>query len=528
MSQHEQLAVGDVHPDASVGQDSNSIRNDKAMAGNEQPLTEPGTSDKNASHIPSEPNGPKNEPQYLPMGFRLYAITIALMLGVFCVSLDNNIIGVAIPRITDEFHSLDDVGWYGSAYLLPGLVGTVTLFSVKWVYLSGLLLFEVGTVVCGAAPNSNALIVGRAIAGVGSSALFIGATLTIAQTVPLEKRPIFLGGIADVYGVASVIGPLLAGAFTERVTWRLCFYINLPIVRKLDPLGNTLFTGGIISLLLALQLGGLVYPFSNGRVIAPLVVFAAALVAFAAIQGLSKDDATVPVRVARQRSVAFFQAIKDNSPVQAGVNFLPFILPEIAFVILSGGLVSGLGYYNPFIIGSSILTAVAAGLCTLLTPDSSRAAWAGYQVLYGVGIGLGFQQGPIIVQTVLPDRDIAVGTGLVLFSQIFGGALFVSVSQNVFGSHLISGLTALNISGLDPQSILASGATNLRSQVSATDLSRVLSVYNAAVMKVFRVGLIVSAISLVGALGVEWKSIKHSAVPETSVDAKTGGEGAKE
>ncbi|TVY22562.1 Efflux pump [Lachnellula hyalina] len=501
---------------------------------------------------------------YLPMGPRLYMITLSLMLGVFCVALDNNIIAVAIPRITDEFHALNDVGWYGSAYLLPGcgfqlLFGKFySLFSVKCVYLSGLLLFEIGTVICGAAPNSIALIVGRAIAGVGSSGLFTGAMLTIAHTVPLAKRPAFMGIVGGVYGIASVVGPLIGGAFTDHVTWRWCFFINLPfggittagvlfflnlkekpvaaqepwtvILRKLDPIGSLLFVPAIICLLLALQWGGVTYEWSNGRVIALLVVFVIALLAFIVLQLFIGDDATVPARIASQRSMAFaslfsfclgasffivtyyipiwFQAIKGKKPVVSGIDFLPFILPEIVGVILSGGLVSAFGYTNPFFIASSIMMSIAAGLCTLFTVETSQAAWAGYQFLWGIGIGIGFQQGTVTASTVLAYNDIAVGTAMVLFANLFGGAVFVAVAQNLFASHLIDKLLALDLPGVDPQVILHAGATNLRTVVGPENLARVLVEYNDAIVQTFRLGMIMSCISIIGAIGVEWKSVK--------------------
>ncbi|KAI0401576.1 major facilitator superfamily domain-containing protein [Xylaria palmicola] len=558
-----------------VNDEASSTKPDSAVQ-----LEETKHNEKPAAGVPG---GLGDGSQYLPLGFRLYAITSALMLGVFCVALDNNIIGVAIPRITDEFHSLNDVGWYGSAYLLPGcafqlLFGKLySIFSVKWTYLFGLLMFEVGTVICAAGPNSTALIIGRAIAGLGSSGLFIGATLTIAQTVPLDKRPAFMGTIGGVYGIASVIGPLIGGAFTDHVTWRWCFYINLPlgavtaagflltprpadtpasrtmtwsqIIKKLDPAGSVLFIGGIVSLLLALQWGGLVHPWSDGRVIALLTVFAAAIVAFTVVQFFAGANATIPRQIARQRSVAFaclfgftiggsffiityymplwFQAIKNDNPVEAGVHFLPFILPEIFGIIISGGLVTAFGYYNPFLIASSVLMSIAAGLCTTLTRESSQGEWVGYQFLYGIGVGIGFQQGPIVAQTVLPPQDIAVGTAMVLFVQIFGGALFVSVAQNVFASNLVQGLASLDIPGLDPRMVLTAGATNLRDVVPSEDLSRVLVKYNDAVVKTFQLGLIVSAISIIGALGVQWKSVKAGVPKSDPENAKAESETGK-
>ena len=148
---------------------------------------------------------------------------------------DQNIISTAIPRITDEFRSIDDIGWYGSAYLLTMcsfqlLMGKVYKFyPVKPVFLAGVLLFEIGSAICGAAPSSTVFIVGRAIAGLGSSGMFSGLMVIMFHTIPLQQRPIWQGAFGAVFAIASVVGPLVGGAFTDRVTWRWCFYINLPV-----------------------------------------------------------------------------------------------------------------------------------------------------------------------------------------------------------------------------------------------------------------------------------------------------------
>ena len=187
-----------------------------------------------------------------PHGLRLAIITVvlpflvrstpltlceqtALCLSVLCFSLDNTIIATAIPRITDEFKALDDVGWYASAYLLAGCAPQLiygklyTFYDTKWVYLTALFIFELGSLVCGVAPNSTALIIGRAIAGLGGAGIFTGAMLIISKTVPLRLRPTYTSLIGAVFGVSSVVAPLIGGAFTDKSTWRWCFYLNLPI-----------------------------------------------------------------------------------------------------------------------------------------------------------------------------------------------------------------------------------------------------------------------------------------------------------
>ncbi|KAM0544814.1 hypothetical protein ACHAPJ_011644 [Fusarium lateritium] len=455
-----------------------------------------------------------------PMGIKLALITLSLMLAVLCVALDNTIIAVAIPHITDQFHNLTDVGWYASAYLLTTcalqlLFGKLyALFNVKTVFLSALFVFELGSLICGVAPTSTALIIGRAIAGLGSAGIFTGALVTIAHTVAREKRPMFFGLLGGMYGIASVAGPLMGGAFTDHATWRWCFYINLPLggitavviflllklppkpaaerrsfmttLKGLDPIGTAVFIPSIICLLLALQWGGVKYPWSNARVIALFVVFGVLLFGFLSVQFMMKDNATV----------------------QSGIYSLPMILANVVGIVGAGSLTTKFGHYAPFFLASSIVMSVGAGMITTFTVDTPQAKWVGYLFIYGLGVGLGFQQGGVAAQAVLPLRDVSIGTAMVMFVQMLGGALFVSVAQNIFTNELVKNLMALGIPDLHPEAIVHAGATSLRAMVDPSALPEVLLAYNAALVKTFQLALILSCLSVLGAIGIEWKSVK--------------------
>ncbi|KAG4426677.1 hypothetical protein IFR04_000108 [Cadophora malorum] len=500
-----------------------------------------------------------------PTGLKLGLISLALCLSVLLIALDNTIIATAIPKITDQFHSLPDVGWYGSAYLLTTasfqlLFGKFyTFFSIKYVYLVAIGIFEFGSLICGVAPNSTALIVGRAIAGLGSAGIFSGALIIVAYSVPLVKRPMYSGFIGAMYGIASVAGPLLGGVFTDKATWRWCFYINLPIgaitmiviffffkaphrdavksqgwkedIKAFDIYGTIVFLPAIITLLLALQWGGTKYPWGNWRIILLFVLFGVLIGAFIAIQFWKQETATIPPKMMKQRSMwaacffsftmgsfflllvyflpIWFQAVKGASAVKSGIMNLPMVLSLIIVSILSGVGVTMLGYYAPFMILGTIFGAIGVGLLSTLTPDSGHAKWIGYQCIAGIGIGFGMQQPLIAVQTVLDISLVPIGTSIVIFVQTLGGALFVSIGQNVFSNKLVEGL-AKYAPSVDPLSVLRIGATSLQSSpdLDKADLPGVIMAYNGALTHSFLVAAIMAAFTIVGSGCIEWKSVK--------------------
>lgn len=315
---------------------------------------------------------------------------------------------------------------------------------------------------------------------------------------------------------------------------------------NLDPIGTAFFLPSMISLLLALQWGGSTYSWSSWRIILLLVIFAVMMVGFIAVQVWLKDTtATLPARIITQRTVAFgalfqlcigsammvvvyymplwFQAIKGASAVKSGIMVLPIILSLVVGSILCGGMVQKFGYYTPFMIGGSIVMSIGAGLLTTLEVDSGHGKWIGYQVALGLGIGMGMQQANLAVQCVLPKRDVPTGSAALFFFQSLGGAIFVSVGQNVFLDKLVKGLAKFK--GFNSGAIVGGGATSLRQHISPENLPEVLTAYNDALTTgPLLVAMAVASISIIGALGIEWKSVKKSKPTTKKTDIESVGE----
>ncbi|KAK7019555.1 DHA14-like major facilitator [Favolaschia claudopus] len=400
-------------------------------------------------------NAPPQEEENYPRGAKLVVLTTALGLSCFLVALDNTIISTAIPKITDAFNSLQDVGWYGSAYLLVSLAsfdidfkyifaqttaGTQLLFgklythfSIKWVYVSSIALFEIGTLLCGAAPSSSIFILGRAVAGVGNAGIFSGALVIIANSVPLAKRPLYTGMIGGMGGIGCVTGPIIGGIITDKLSFRYCFYLSLPLggitlslvifflkiqhsstrivsttnffqrLLNFDPFGTLVFIPAITSLLLVLQWGGSKYLWTSAPILGLLIAFIILIAIFTAIQIVAQDRATIPPRILLRRSIwssslfafalggafiivtfylpIWFQVIHGDSAARSGVNTLPVVVALVAGSVVAGGLITLIGYYAPFMILASILTLVGTGILTSLHLSSTLANWMPFEIL---------------------------------------------------------------------------------------------------------------------------------------------------
>ncbi|KAK1988608.1 major facilitator superfamily transporter [Colletotrichum cereale] len=497
-------------------------------------------------------------------GWPLALLLLGICLAVFLISVDRTILTTAIPYITSEFRSTAEIGWYGSAYLLtacafqPVFGRVFMLFSVKWSYMLAMLMFLAGSLICGLAPDSVTLIVGRAVAGFGSAGILTGSFVVVATAVPLRLHPIYTAIVGLMFGFGATVGPLLGGVFTDLVTWRWCFYLNLPVggatvavfllffhpkrrrrheqtffdrFMDLDIVGNALLLGACVMLFLALEFTAQGEAWSSARVAGLLAAAGATAAVFAAWQWWKQDGALLPPSIVTQKTVAascvaafatygalqihayflplWFQAIKGESAISSGVDMIPYVATNALFSLFSGVFVSVVGYFvPPAVIGGMVATA-GCGVLLLLSQDSSTAQWIGFEILVSAGFGMSIQQGFTAVQAVLPPDEISIGTAAVVASQSLGGAIFVSVGNTLFQNHLLRASAQNMVPGVNIRAVLEGGATAFRDVVPASALPMLLTVYNEALRVAFTAAIPLAGVSAIAAFFMEWKSVKE-------------------
>ena len=468
----------------------------------------------------------------------------ALLLGMFLAALDQTVVSTALPTIVGDLHGASHLTWVVTAYLLASTVSTPLWgklgdqYGRKTFFQSAIVIFLVGSALSGFSHSMLELIAFRAIQGLGGGGLMIGAQAIVGDIVSPRERGRYMGLFGAVFGVATVLGPLLGGFFVEYLSWRCVFYINIPIgvvalfvtaaqlpgaLRRLhhviDYLGTILLTLATTALVLFTSLGGTTYRWGS----APIIAMAGAGVLLTVLFLLVERRAAEPViplglfanRVFSASSAVgfvmgfamfgaltflpiFFQDARGLSPPASGLRLLPLMGGLLLASTGAGQLVSRWGRYKVFPVVGTFLMIV--GLVLMSRIGLSTGAWviAGYLFVFGVGLGLVMQVLVVAVQNAVPYEQLGTATSGATFFRMIGGSFGTAVFGAIFANLLATNVVhALHLRSVPP------GLTSALSGADPKSLSRLPAAVHAGVVAgmvhtiqtVFLIGVPIAAVA---------------------------------
>jgi EmrB/QacA subfamily drug resistance transporter len=418
----------------------------------------------------------------------LIIIYAALMLAILLAALDQTIVATALPTIVGDLGGLSHLSWVVTAYLLAttasaplwGKLGDQ--YGRKMLFQAAIVIFLIGSALCGLSQNMVELIAFRALQGLGGGGLMVLAQAIVGDVVPPRERGKYQGAFGAVFGVSSVAGPLLGGFFVDNLSWRWVFYVNLPIglialvtiafalpasasreAHKIDYMGTVLLAAAATCVVLLTSWGGTTYAWSSPVIIGLGIAAVLLAVAWWVSAGRAAEP-VLPRRLFRNPvfsvgagisfaagfamfgALAFLplylQVVRGVSPTISGVYLLPMVLGLLVTSVTSGQLISRLGRYKVYPIIGTALVAIALYLLSTLTETTSSTVLSLYFFVLGLGLGLVLQVLVIAVQNSTDYADLGTATSSVTFFRTIGGSFGVAIFGSVFSNRLAAELAA--------------------------------------------------------------------------------------
>ncbi|KAI4243442.1 MAG: hypothetical protein L6R40_003444 [Gallowayella cf. fulva] len=432
-------------------------------------------------------------------GMKWLLVVVAILSSILLYALDTTITADVIPNVIDDLGQASKLAWLSVGFLIGGVSGVLPicklfgLFNAKYLYIGSIILFMAGSALCGAAPTTEAFIVGRVIAGLGGNGMYMGTLTLLSVTTNDKERPMYIGLTGLVFGTGIVCGPIVGGAFAESsATWRWGFYLNLVVgglfapvyifllpsfdpragqdmvsrIRGFDLVGAVLSIGVMVCTIMAINFGGALYSWDSGPIISLFVVAGVLLIVFFLQQRFAiftqSSNRIFPTHFLLSKEAIllfilgcaanaggyvplyyipiYFQFTRGNAALEAAVRLLPLVFLFSSTVIVNGAVMSKYGAYQPWYMVGSILLIIGGALSSLITTTTSTASIYGYEVLMGIGAGCQAQTGYAVLQALVDPTQVSEALGFMMLAQLLGTTLGLSIAGTVFVNRSIQAL----------------------------------------------------------------------------------------
>ncbi|EPS40779.1 hypothetical protein H072_5333 [Dactylellina haptotyla CBS 200.50] len=423
------------------------------------------------------------------MDFRMLLAFISLMVITLAAALDATIISVALPTMAKELKgTATEAFWTGTSFLLASTIiqpvfGSFShIFGRKPMILTSLVFFTVGAILCGVAKNFTLILVGRTIQGIGGGGIISVSEIIITDLVPLRERGKYFGFFSTMWALGSVLGPVLGGVFSQKVSWQWVFWLNLPFcgigfimiplflklnflpttmaakLRRVDYIGGTVFVASTTSFLIPITWGGTMYAWDSWRTLVPLIVGAAGIVGFVLYELYVAEDPLIRMGVFKQRTAAvsyietvmhgivlwgllyylplYYLAVKNQTAILAGVSVFPQTFTVAPASVVVGIIVSVTGKFRWAIWTGWALTILGVGLLYLLDVNTPTVSWIFLNLVSGLGTGMLFPSMAMAIQAAAPANDTGYAVAMFSFLRAGGQTFGVAIGGMAFQNFL--------------------------------------------------------------------------------------------